>query len=170
MPVFEAFVSFVIASWGLIMKSLQFWSAWRSVQRSPHWLWGGWCIEELWSERFLQVLVQLIIWCFGLCFWSKVPILAKTVPTVFMFHGYEFCNICRLSHRQVCRVANCFIGNFWWGDDIKNFVFYTLFRSLFWGWEYSPWVLINVSVLGYTKLFMGPIMQHVVKQLSSLII
>ncbi|WVZ08803.1 hypothetical protein V8G54_022149 [Vigna mungo] len=68
-------------------------------------------------------------------FSSKVPILAKTVfsplpllpfflsrapfmvtiyvPTVFMFHGYEFCNIYRLSHRQVCRVANCFIGNFW---------------------------------------------------------
>lgn len=34
---------------------------------------------------------------------------------VFLFHGYDFCNICCLSHRRVCRVANCFIGNFWWG-------------------------------------------------------
>lgn len=137
LPIFEAFVGFLVTScWSLIMKSLQYWSAWGTVHRSSHLpRERGWCIQgtvESAVSPGLSSAYCLVLW--GYPFGGKCPFLQRlclspstpfpfvgsfyslhVCANVFLFHGYDFCNICCLSHRRVCRVANCFIGNFWWG-------------------------------------------------------
>jgi len=181
LPIFEAFVGFLVTScWSLIMKSLQFWSAWSTVHQNSHIAQRerGWCIQgtvESAVSAGLSSAYCLVLW--GYPFGGKCPFLQRLccpLPPLsllwapFIVSMYVPTYFCFLDTTSVIFVAShidgyvgspiallVIFGEGWY----KFFCFFTSFLGhYFWvesivheyWWRHQFWVIQSFSRVPYS--------------------